>query len=306
MTSQCFRVGNGAVSNPCAAQDQYVCLSDRIVGGTNAVHADHPKSTGIIRLKGANSHQRCDNRNIGFMYKVAQRLFRLADEDTAAGNNQRAFCFGNCRGRFVDLADMALETGPIGADGDFFRIGKIYFHLLYIHRNVNQYRTWTSSPGNIKRFFKNPSDIFRVLDQITVFDKSFNRTGNVNFLKNIASQQRGNDLAGNNNHRNRIHISGRYSGNQVGCTRTGGNDTDSGFAGHSGITVGCVSGVLLGTNQHMPDVRAGQRVIKRTDRRSRIAKDRFDTFCFQTADHRFTDGCNHGLHLLEDYSCMTI
>ena len=95
-------------------------------------------------------HQSSNDRNFCFSRKSTKGFFRFADEDTAAGNNQRTFCFGNSRGSFVNLSDMSFKAGTVRTDRHLFRIGKIDFHLLYIHRNIDQYRScllYTSTCG---------------------------------------------------------------------------------------------------------------------------------------------------------------
>ena len=73
---------------------------------------------------------------------------------------------------------------------------------------------------------------------------------------------------------------------------------DGRLAGHTRVSIGGVPRILFGTDQYMTDTGAGQGVVKRADRCARIAEDGFHTLRFETTDHRFTDGCNHGQHLL--------
>lgn len=99
--------------------------------------------------------------------------------------------------------------------------------------------------------------------------------------------------------RDRIHIGSRDAGDQVGGAGAGGDNADAGLAGHPGVAVGGVAGVLFGPHEDVPDIGPGQGVIKGADGRPRIAKDLFDPLCLETSDHRLRHRHDHQQHLPE-------
>lgn len=76
----------------------------------------------------------------------------------------------------------------------------------------------------------------------------------VSFLKSIGADQAAVHLAGDNNHRNGIHVGGGNAGNSIGRTRPGGDQHHTGLAGCSRVPVGRMGGSLFVAHEDMFDL----------------------------------------------------
>ena len=76
----------------------------------------------------------------------------------------------------------------------------------------------------------------------------------IDFLKGIAADSVAGNLAGYDHQRNRIHIGGGDSGYRVGCSRSGGDQANTRFAGSAGIAVRGVGRTLFVAHQDVHDV----------------------------------------------------
>ena len=74
------------------------------------------------------------------------------------------------------------------------------------------------------------------------------------------------DLAGDRDHRDRVHVRVRDRGDQVGRARAGGRHAHADPTGRRGVTLRGVAGALLVADQDVPDLGVHQRVVRRQDR----------------------------------------
>ena len=112
-------------------------------------------------------------------------------------------------------------------------------------------------------------------------------TDEISLLKGIISNQAGWDLAGNDNHWNRIHMSIGNSGNRVGCPGATGCDGDTDLAGRTRVTISSVYGRLFMTSQDVLDGRPHQVIININDRTTGIAKNCINAFLNQALQKNF-------------------
>ena len=97
---------------------------------------------------------------------------------------------------------------------------------------------------------------------------------NINFLKTVFSKQRNIYVTGNRYKRNRIHIGSRYSGYQVGRSRSARRKTYAYFSGTARIAVCGMGRPLFMGSQNMPDLIPVfiQFIIYVQDRSARISE----------------------------------
>jgi hypothetical protein len=144
----------------------------------------------------------------------------------------------------------------------------------------------------MERLLEYAGNLPHLLDQIAVFGERFRRTGRIDLLKNVPAEQTGLDLPGDHDQRDRIHVSGRNRGEQIGGARTRSRDADRRPAGDPRIA-GCgMSGVLFRPHKDMLDSRAAKGVIKRADRCPRIAEYGGNALLFERFHHRLC-ACDH-------------
>ena len=87
-------------------------------------------------------------------------------------------------------------------------------------------------------------------------------TDDVGFLEAVCPDQVGADLAGDEDHRNRVHHRVCDRGDEVGRARSGGAEGDAGTAGSPGITLRGMAGGLLVAGLDMAQVGSDQGVVR--------------------------------------------
>ena len=105
-----------------------------------------------------------------------------------------------------------------------------------------------------------------------MFGDGHHQTEDVRLLETVRSQNVGGNLPGKGDDRGRIQISGGDTGDQVGCSGTGGRKAYSGSAFHTGIPVGHMCGSLLVPGQYVSDIRIVYLVIQWQRCRSRYTE----------------------------------
>ena len=156
----------------------------------------------------------------------------------------------------------------------------------HILRDVDQHRAGTARISNAERVAQYIGELLHMPDHEIMLGDGHGNARDINLLERVFANQRRADIAGNRNHRDRIHIGSGNAGNQVGRTRPGCRNDNAGLPCCACIAVGCVGRALLMRGQHMADAVAVQvqRVINVQNRAARIAKDRVDALLDQDFD----------------------
>ncbi|MNT40986.1 hypothetical protein D3C72_1773330 [compost metagenome] len=111
----------------------------------------------------------------------------------------------------------------------------------------------------------------------------------VAFLEGVQADRGRRHLAGNDHHRDRVHVRRRDAGDRIGQAGTRGHQCHADFAGGARIAVGCVHGGLFVTHQHVLDgVLLVERVVDVENRATRVAPDVLDAFGLQCLDQHFS------------------
>ena len=178
---------------------------------------------------------------------------------------------------------MSLDSRLIGPEIYFFRIVEILDHcILNVNGNVDQNRSFSSGIRNVKSFSEYSGNIIYILDQIAVFYKGFHSTGNISFLKHIASQKFAVYLPRNADQGDAVCKGGGNTGDHIGCPRAGSHSADPGSAGHPRHTAGSMSRILLRADQYSFNIGIQNTVEKRTYGDSGVPEDSAYSFFFQT------------------------
>ena len=97
-----------------------------------------------------------------------------------------------------------------------------YLAALYIHRNIQQHRTFAASHSKSIRFLKMVSNLARILNIGCIFCYTLNHRDNVCFLKTPLAYRirtlcfKGVHLSRDENNRDRIKVGVAYAGDQIG------------------------------------------------------------------------------------------
>jgi hypothetical protein len=116
------------------------------------------------------------------------------------------------------------------------------------------------------------------LHQKIVFGAGSRDAEGVRFLKCVAADQLRGHLAGERDHRYRIHERVDQAGDQIGGARTGCGAAHADPAGCPGISLGGKNGVLLVPHQDVPDMVIVDGVIKRQRDTAGVAENAIHLF----------------------------
>ena len=121
-------------------------------------------------------------------------------------------------------------------------------------------------------------------------DRSRN-TDRIHFLESIIPDEMFRHLAGDNNHRNRIHIGGGNTSNRIGCTRTRSDQHHARFTCRSGITIGGMRCPLFMTNKYMLHIiLLIKSIVNMQYGTTWVTKYIINAFCFQAFNNNFCAG----------------
>src|SRR4030095_8044084 len=110
----------------------------------------------------------------------------------------------------------------------------------------------------------------------------------VAFLERVQADRMGGHLAGDDHHRDAVHVGRGDAGHRIGDTGTRGDHGDAHFAGGARITVSGVNGGLFVAHQHVLDgVLLVERVVDVQYRAAGIAPDELDVLGLEGLDQDF-------------------
>ena len=130
-----------------------------------------------------------------------------------------------------------------------------------------------------------------VADQEVVLGDRHRDAGDVGLLEGVGADQRATDLAGDGDHRHRVHLGVGQRGDQVGGAGARRRHAYADLAGGVRVAAGGVAGALLVADQHVAQLfRVEQRVVDRQHGAARNPEDDLDVEFLQRPDHRLGAG----------------
>jgi len=153
----------------------------------------------------------------------------------------------------------------------------------------DQHRTGTAAHGDFKRLTDGVGQLGDVLNNEIVLGNRHGDAGDVHFLEAVQSEQTGAHVAGDGHHRDRIHVSGGNTGNQIGRAGAGGCDDYADLAGGTGVTICGMGSALFMGGQDVADFSAVfvQRVVQIEHRTARITEHGVYALLQQAFDDNF-------------------
>ena len=137
----------------------------------------------------------------------------------------------------------------------------------------------------MERLGHRPCDVLGLGDQEVVLGDRQGDAGDVGFLETVGADQAGRHLAGDGDHRHRVHVGVGQRGHQVGRAGPRCGHADPRAPGHLRVSGGRVTGALLVADQDVPDRgRVEERVVQRQDGTSRDAEHDVHTQPLQRPD----------------------
>ena len=115
---QVFRLRNGAVCDPCTRDDQKVTVCHGTVCIGFSVISQHSEVQGVVFRHNADAHHRCYKWDIILFAELADTLFAVSEDNTAAGTDQRLFRFIDRSDHLMHLRVVSLCARLVSADID--------------------------------------------------------------------------------------------------------------------------------------------------------------------------------------------
>ena len=279
------------VIEPRAHGQDHIGVVHGQVGGVAAVHAEHADELTVRTRECAEAHQGVGHRQVEQLGQFGQRCGTAAQNHAAARvqhrtlGRQEHFC------RLADLPRVPTNGRAVGTQLGFLREDVFEFlgRVGHVFRDIDHYRARATGLCEVERLFHDFRDFRGMLDHETVFHDRPGDTDHVGFLECIGTDHGASDLAGNDHHRDGVHISSRNAGNSIGCAWTGRYQYHAGFTGGTGITVSHMGCSLFVANQDVGNSRfLEQCVIDVQQSTTRVPVDIVNAFVTQKADEHLT------------------
>ena len=252
----------------------------RLIGLKMAVHTDQPHVQRVAVRKCTQTHKRGHHRCVQFLGKSNQIFTHFGENGAAANINQR---FPGVSQQF-QCPIYARLLGHLKRLNLHFRFRHISTGgRSYILGNIYQNRTFAPGLCNAERPAQRGRQLLHRLHLEVVLGNGHGNTANIYLLEAVSPQAGGGIVAGNGNHRHRIHISRGNTGHQIGGAGAGGGKAHAHLAGSAGITV-CRVGraLLMGSQNMLKGVTIFIKLVKNIqDRTAGITKDSIYALFFQ-------------------------
>ena len=283
--AKCFGIADHPVVEAGADGEQHVAVLHRHVRLVGAVHAQHAEELRVARRVAAEAHQRVRAREAEQVDERAQLGRRVAEDHPAAGVDVRPLGGEQQLHRLADLPAVALLHRVVRAHLDARRIVVRRARHRDILRDVDHDRPGPAGAGDVEGLLDRHREVADVLDQEIVLDHRARDADRVALLERVEADRRRRHLAGDDDHRDRVHVGRRDAGDGVGDAGPGGDERDADLAGRPRVAVGGVHRRLLVADQHVLDrVLLVERVVDVEDRAARVAPEVADVLCLQAAN----------------------
>ena len=152
-------------------------------------------------------------------------------------------------GGLFDHLRVTLGVGPVAGKRrqDVLVARPVPVHLVgqRILRDVDQRRAGPTGRGDVERLADRHRDLVGRHHQLVVLRARPGDPHRVALLERIGADRSGRHLAGDRDHRNRVHVRIHQRCDQVRRRRAGGDHGDAGLARHVGVPLGGMAGALL-------------------------------------------------------------
>ena len=195
--------------------------------------------------------------------------------------------FGNHLRGNLDLLGVCLGHRVVSGKVNFWGPNKRRALLLRILRDVHEHRSWPTGRCDVHRGSNDARNFFRLRHQERVLGDRHGDTRDVDFLERVCSHRRRENLTGDGEQGNRVHVCISDCRHQVGGSWPRGGNRDAELAGCRRIPFRSMAGALFVSNQDVSNlVGRHEFVVERHDGSARQTKDVFDSQQLE----RFKDG----------------
>ncbi|MPM41825.1 hypothetical protein SDC9_88485 [bioreactor metagenome] len=274
-----------------AERDQQVGLLQGPHRGHRAVHAGHAEVERMRVGERATGHQRGDHRDTGELDQLGQLSGGVRLDHPTPDVEHRAAGLGDQPGGLLDLA--VVRPGDRVVAGQVHLLGPAERGrgLQGVLGDVHQHRARTTGLGDVERLLDRQRDVLGPGHQEAVLGHRHRDAADVGLLEGVRADHRGADLAGDRDHRHRVHHRVGDRRDQVGRPGARGHHADPDPTGRHRVSLGCVPRTLLVAAEDVADLPGvQQRVVRRQDGATGEAENDVYPDVLQRADERLGAG----------------
>ncbi len=240
-------------------REQQVRRLDRLVDVLPAVHPHEAVAQRMGLVDRADPEQGMGDRDLGLLGEGEELVPGLGVEDAVAGEDDRPLRLRELGGGELQLAAVRVEVRTeAGQPGDDLVVGRVRRGRLLLEgvlRDVDVDGTGPSGPGDVERLGEDAGQVVRVTDEVVVLRHRQGDAVDVDLLERVLADQRGGDVAGDRDHRDRVEEGSPDPRHEVRRTRAGGPHADADLAGDPGVAVGGVGAALLVADEDVAQLR---------------------------------------------------
>ncbi len=258
------------VVEPGAEGDEQVALLQAEHGRNGAVHARHAEVLRVRVGEGAAGHERRDDGRSGGLGEGEQLAVRSGADDPAADVQHGLLGLDDELGRGLDLLAVRLGDGAVAGQLDLRRPVERRRLLLGVLRDVDEHGAGAPGRGDVHGGGEHGRHVLRLGDEERVLRDGHRDARDVDLLEGVGAHRGREHLAGDREHRHRVHVGVGDRRDQVRGARARGGDADAEAAARGGVALGRVAGALLVAHEDVADGRGGHElVVERHDRAAR-------------------------------------
>ncbi len=285
------RYAENAVVETRAHGHHQVAFHDRAVGIGGAVHARSVEAQRMrIREHALAQQGRC-HRNLQFFRQRQQFVLGVRQDRSVASDDQRSLALRQGIGDLLEgFRYIALRFRLVARQVHLgFEAHRAGFHT-HVLGHVDQHRARTTGRRDVKGFLDHPGDIVGVFQQIAMLDDRHRQVEHVRFLEGILAQHAPHALAGDHDHRHRIHMGRQDARDGIGRAGSARHEHCRRLAGRPRVAIGHVGRALLVPHQHeLHVVLYHIQGIEQGNRRSaRQSEHDLDSHLLQATDQRLS------------------
>ena len=239
------KLAGHAVIKACAHADDKVGVIEGHVGGVGAVHAAHAEPEGILRGEAADAHEAAGHGDMQGFGHFRDGRGSVRKNDAAAGENHRIAGLLDFLDSLVELADVGLVRGIVGAHINRLGPHKLGFAYLHILGQVHQHGSGTARTREEERLTNRRGEIPDVLHEIVMLRAGAGDAGDIDFLERVIADEPCGDLPGKENERNGITVCSGQTRYRIGGAGAGSYQCCSYLTGSAGIAVSGMKSCLF-------------------------------------------------------------
>ncbi len=256
-----------------------------------AVHAEHAEHLRIGIRHDAARRQGGDDRSVGHVGQLLDEVARIGTHRAAADVQHRTVRLLEQLRRVGQHTAVRLGGRIVAGQNHALRPGVVHRAGLRGLGDVHHHRSRTAGTRDVVRLGQHARNVLRAGDQIRVLHHRVGGAHDVGLLERVGADGVHAHLAGDDDHRNGIHVRVGDRGDHVRGARSGGHDAHADLAGGQRVAFGRMAGGLLVAHQHEAELRIVlDGIVDGQNRAAGNAEDVLDPQILQRTDQRFGAG----------------